>query len=181
MNPRKTLLLALGLILLIVLSGWLTKRARQAEVAADEGDDSPLTGSVAPDFTLKALDGRVVKLSDYRGKKTVVLAFWASWCGPCRLEMPLLESFYRQNRNPNVELLAVSIDQDPEAARHYAEANKLPFPVLIDDRGQAADSYQAYGIPILFVVDPAGKVLHSHAGLNPAIETVLEAELGAKL
>ena len=179
MSPRKTLLLALGLVLMIVLSGWLTKRARLSD-SADEGDDSPLTGTVAPDFTLQALDGSVVKLSDYRGKKTVVLAFWASWCGPCRMELPLLDSFYRQNRGRNVELLAVSIDQDPSAARQYAEANKFPFPVLIDDHGQAADSYQAYAIPILFVVDPAGKVLRSYAGLNSAIDTVLSAAVGAK-
>jgi len=179
MSSRKTLLLALALILLIVLSGWLTRRARQSNMD-DEGHDSPLTGSLAPDFSLKALDGSVVKLSDYRGKKTVVLAFWATWCGPCRMEMPLLDAFYR-HRSSNVELLAVAMDQDPVAARHYAEANKVPFPVLLDDQGEAADRYRAYAIPILFVVDPDGRILRSYQGLNPDIDSVLAAAVGAKL
>ena len=178
MSTRRTLLLALGLIVVIVSSAWLTERPKQTDVDRDEGDsDSALDGSVAPDFGLKALDGTEVKLSNYRGKKTVVLAFWASWCGPCRMEMPLLESFYRKNRGHNVELLAVSIDRDPGAARRYAEANRLPFPVLLDDSNQAAEAYQAYGIPVVFVVGSDGKVRHSHTGLDPSIAEVLAAEV----
>src|SRR5215469_8002035 len=145
MNPRKTLLLAVAFIIFIGVSGWITRRARQLDPPSETGSDSELVGSAAPDFTLKALDGREVKLSDYRGKQTVILAFWASWCGPCRMEMPSLQSFYATHRGSGVEVLAVSIDDDPAAAQRYAQQNRLPFPVLVDDNQQAASEYQVGG------------------------------------
>ena len=179
MNPRKTLLLALAFIIFIGVSGWITERAKQLDLPSDTGTDSELIGSPAPDFALKALDGREVKLSDYRGKETVVVAFWASWCGPCRMEMPSLQSFYEQHRGKGVEILALSIDDDPALAQKYAEQNHLPFPVLIDNNQQAASQYRVEGIPVVFVVDPAGKVRFAHEGLNPSLETVLTAELNS--
>jgi peroxiredoxin len=179
MTPRKTLLAALALLLLIMLSAWITVR-RGSDTAEDETAGSmPLVGSAAPDFTLRALDGREVKLSSYRRKGPVVLAFWASWCGPCQMEMPLLETFYRQNHGRGVELLAISIDSDPAAARRFAEEHKLPFPVLLDSRNEVADNYQAQGIPLLYVVDPSGKLRYSHSGFNPAYEEMLTREVDA--
>src|SRR5580698_2255801 len=104
MSPRKTMLLALALIVLVVFSAWITERSGGSR-RDDFGIGSPLLGSMAPDFSLKALDGREVKLSSYRRKGPVVLAFWASWCGPCQMEMPMLETFYQNNRGSGVELL----------------------------------------------------------------------------
>jgi peroxiredoxin len=179
MNPRKTLLLAIAFIVFVSASGWITRRARQLDLPAETGSDNELVGSDAPDFTLKALDGRQVKLSDYRGKQTVIVAFWASWCGPCRMEMPSLQSFYAAHRGSGVEVLAVSIDDDPAAAQRYAEQSKLPFPVLVDNNQQAASEYQVEGIPVIFVVDPAGKVKYALEGLNPSLEAVLTAELNS--
>ncbi|HXJ92215.1 MAG TPA: TlpA disulfide reductase family protein [Terriglobia bacterium] len=179
MAPRKTLLLALAFIVFIGVSGWITERAKQLDLPSDVGTDSELIGSPAPDFTLKALDGREVKLSDYRGKETVVVAFWASWCGPCRMEMPSLQSFYEQHRGKGVEVLALSIDDDPSLAQKYAEQSHLPFPVLIDNNQDAASQYHVEGIPVIFVVDPTGKVRFALEGLNPSLETVLTAELNS--
>lgn len=179
MSPRKTLIFALALVILIVFSALITAR-RGSDSVVDEGDSgSPLVGSAAPDFTLRTLDGRSLRLSSYRRKGPVVLAFWASWCGPCQMEMPLLESFYRQNHDRGVELLAISIDYDPAAARRFAEDHKLPFPVLLDDRNEVADNYQAQGIPLLYVVDPSGKLRYAHAGFNPAYEELLTREVDA--
>jgi thiol-disulfide isomerase/thioredoxin len=115
-NPQKRTHTALALAVLLLSSAWITERAKRLDNLDTGGNTSPLIGSRAPDFTLNALDGRPVRLSDYRNQKTVVLSFWASWCGPCRMEMPSLENFYSKNRD-NVEVLAVSIDQDPAAAR----------------------------------------------------------------
>lgn len=179
MNPRKTLLLALAFIIFIGVSGWITERAKQLDLPPGTGTDSDLVGSSAPDFTLKELDGRQVKLSDYRGKATVLVAFWASWCGPCRMEMPSLESFYETHRGSGVQILALSIDDDPADAQQYAEQNKLPFPVLLDNDQQAASEYHVGGIPVIFVVDPEGKVRFALEGLNPSLEAVLTAELNS--
>jgi peroxiredoxin len=175
MNPRKTLLLAAGLIAFLVFSGWITYRAKRLDLAGggDSGDTSALMGTSAPDFALRDLDGQEVKLSDYRGRKTVVVSFWASWCGPCRMEMPSLETFYQKNRDRDIELLAVSIDQNPRAAQQYAQENKLPFPVLLDEDSKTADSYNVEGIPTFFVVDKQGKVRYFHAGADAAADVLL--------
>lgn len=175
MNPRKTLLLAAGLIVLLVFSGWITYRAKRLDLAGGgaSGDTSALMGKSAPDFTLRSLDGQQVKLSGYRGRKTVVVSFWASWCGPCRLEMPSLETFYQKNRDRDIELLAVSIDQNPRAAQQYTQENKLPFPVLLDEDSKTADSYNVEGIPTFFVVDKQGKVRFFHAGADAAADMLL--------
>ena len=180
MNARKRTPPTLALVLFIIFSAWITERAKRLDNSEDEGNRSALIGSRAPDFTLSTLDGRQVRVSDYRDKKVVVVAFWASWCGPCRIEMPSLQSFYAKNRN-NVEVLAVSIDQDPAAARRYAEENKIPFAVLLDNNQQAATSYGVSGIPMLFVVDRTGNIRSSHEGMNPALEAMLTAEVGTGL
>lgn len=177
MSPRKTLLLAVALIVLVVFSGWITERRANDNAEDEAALSSPLVGSAAPDFSLRALDGREVKLSSYRRKGPVVLAFWASWCGPCQMEMPMLENFYRKNHGRGVELLAISIDYDPAAARRYAEQYKLPFPVLLDDRNEVADNYQARGIPLLYVIDPSGKLRYAHSGYNPGYELLLTREI----
>jgi peroxiredoxin len=170
------MLLALALIVLVVFSAWITERSGGSR-RDDFGIGLPLLGSMAPDFSLKALDGREVKLSSYRRKGPVVLAFWASWCGPCQMEMPMLETFYQNNRGSGVELLAISIDSDAAAARRYADEYKLPFPVLLDDRNEVAENYQAQGIPLLYVVDPSGKLRYSHSGYNPEYEAQLTREV----
>ena len=179
MSPRKTLLGALAVLFLIVFSAWITERRGNHGDAEEEGANSPLVGNTAPDFNLRTLDGREITLSSYRRKGPVVLAFWASWCGPCQMEMPLLESFYRENHGRGVELLAISIDFDTKAARRFAEEHRLPFPVLLDDHNVVADHYQAEGIPLLYVVDPSGKLRYSLSGYNPAYEAMLTREVDA--
>lgn len=178
MSIRKTLFLASAIIVCIVFAGWFTKQPTWLDSTGGDAT-GVLTGSVAPDFTLKALSGEEVKLSGYRGQKTVVVSFWATWCGPCRLEMPSIEAFYRDNRSKGVEVLAVSLDENPGAARRYADENRLPFPVLVDQDSQTASRYRVGGIPSLFVIDRAGKVRAFHQGLNPSLEAELAADLNA--
>ena len=174
---RKTLLFASAILACLAFAAWFTERPDWLDSSG--GDGTVLPGSVAPDFTLKALSGDEVKLSSYRGQKTVVVSFWATWCGPCRLEMPSIEAFYRRNRSKGVEVLAVSLDEDPAAVRTYAARNRLPFPVLVDPESLAASRYHVGGIPTLFVIDRAGKVAAFHQGLNPSLEAELAADLNA--
>jgi peroxiredoxin len=136
----------------------------------------------APDFSALTLDGRTVSLADFRGQKKVVVTFWASWCGPCRMEMPSLIQFYKRNHSDasDFEILAVSIDEDPKAAANFATAMKLNFPVLLDSSKSVANAYGVEGIPTMFVIDKAGKVIYGHAGFDATMEFRLANELGIK-
>jgi len=179
LTPRKILLLALGLILITLFSGWLTERRLTSTEDMIDGQLSvqPI-GEPAPDFRLKTTDGREIKLSDYRGRP-VVVSFWASWCVPCMVEMPELVNFY-EKQGGNVALLAVSIDDTAEDARDYASHHHLPFPVLYDGTKRVASGYAVEGIPALFVVDPNGTIRAHHVGLISSLGAVLASDVQAK-
>jgi peroxiredoxin len=144
-------------------------------------DASALIGKPAPDFSLQSLGGGRVSLHDYRGKTTVV-AFWASWCGPCRMEMPMLARFYRQMHKPDsgFEFLAISIDETKEPAQGAANTLKIPFPVLLAAGSRIADAYGVDNIPMLLVIDKAGKVRYSHIGFNMGLDILLAQQLDIK-
>ena len=115
--------------------------------------------AVAPDFTLKALDGKWDALSNYKGQ-VVVINVWATWCGPCRVEMPSLESLYRRFRAQGVAVLAVSIDKGADAeVKKFVEEYKLSFPVLMDADGQVEKLYPAFSVPVTYVIDKAGRIV----------------------
>ena len=93
--------------------------------------------------------------------------------------MPSIEAIYRHNRAKGVEVLAVSVDENPGAARRYADENRLPFPVLVDQDSATASRNQVGGIPSLFVIDRGGKVRAFLQGLNPSLEAELAADVNA--
>ncbi|HUO25283.1 MAG TPA: TlpA disulfide reductase family protein [Candidatus Aquilonibacter sp.] len=175
----KTLLAIVVLAAFTVLVTW---RAHVLEVTLEAQSEEPLlVGKIAPAFSALTLDGRSVSLADFRGKK-VVVSFWASWCAPCRLEMPILAEFYKKNHvgANDFEILAVSIDEDPKEVMKFASAQKLNFPVLLDSERKIADAYGVDGIPTLFVVDENGKVAYGHAGFDMTLQFQLTRELGIK-
>src|SRR5262245_58997300 len=145
---------------LAVFTLYITWRAKSLEKSIANRDEvSVIVAKPAPAFSLASLDGRTVSLSDYSGKK-VVLSYWASWCGPCKVEMPELREFYQRyhKADSDFELLAISIDENREDAENYAAAEKLPFPVLLDPQSKIADAYSVAGIPTMFVIGKDGKV-----------------------
>lgn len=176
--PRKILLFALAVILIVTFSGWLTEHRRMSTEDVIDGQLSaqPL-GEAAPDFRLKATDGREVRLADYHGRP-VIVAFWATWCLPCMAEMPELVNFYKK-QDGKVALLAVSMDDTFDDAKGYARYNHLPFPVLFDSKGRVAEGYAVEGIPALFVVDPGGAISAHHQGLISSLDAVLAADVQA--
>jgi peroxiredoxin len=179
LTPRKILLLALTLILIVVFSGWLTeRRLTSSEDMVDGQLGVQPIGDPAPDFRLKSTDGHEVKLSDYRGRP-VIVSFWASWCVPCMVEMPELVSFY-QKQGGKVALLAVSIDDTAEDAKDYASHNHLPFPILYDGSKRVAAGYDIEGIPALFVVDPDGTIRAHHVGLISSLDSILASDVEGK-
>ena len=162
---------------------FITWRVKRLEKSVLERTSASLMISrSAPEFALPALSGDTVSLADYRGKKTVVVSYWASWCGPCRVELPELRAFYKRyhKADANFEILAISIDEEKADAEKYAAAEKLPFPVLFDPQSKTADAYSVEGIPTLFVINKDGKIVHAHAGLVQAMQMQLMGELGLK-
>ncbi len=121
-------------------------------------------GEMAKDFTLPDLDGEKVTLSDLRGK-VVLLNFWATWCPPCRKEMPSMESLHRKYGEKDLVILAVAIDRKgAKVAKPFVEENGLTFPVLIDRRGRVSDLYGVYAVPTTFVIDRNGTIVDKVQG-----------------
>ena len=172
----------LGIVLVTALAVLLAWRLKHLEGFPGGRNPAALQGKQAPEFSLPSLEGRQVSRSDYQGKK-LVIAYWASWCGPCRMEMPSLVGFYRAFHKPDseFELLAISIDEDRSRAESYARAERLPFPVLLDPDSRAADAYSVGAIPALFVVEQDGRVSYAETGTGEMLATRLAARLGLAL
>ena len=120
-----------------------------------------LEGKTAPDFTLLqigSLGGKMVKLSDYKGK-VVFVNFWATWCKPCEEEMPSMQVMYvaLKKQYPNFEILAVSIDKgDPDIVESFAKKYEVTFPILHDRNGKIKEIYKTTGVPETFIIDQNG-------------------------
>jgi len=137
-------------------------------VAADRlpvaGRHAVKLGEPAPNFQLPDLQGRLVTLSDLRGK-VVLLNFWATWCGPCRVEMPAMEELYRIFPRKDFEILAVSTDaQGVSVTRPFQQENHLTFPILHDTDYRVGLTYGARSLPMTFMVDRQGVVRHQIFG-----------------
>ncbi len=172
-----------AIVVLAVFTIFITWRVKRLERSVLERTSaSVMISKSAPEFALPALNGDTISLADYRGKKTVVVSYWASWCGPCKVELPELREFYKRyhKSDANFEILAISIDEEKADAEKYATAEKLPFPVLFDPQSKTANAYSVEGIPTLFVIDKSGKIVHAHAGLEQAMQVQLISELGLK-
>ncbi|OES46116.1 redoxin domain-containing protein [Domibacillus iocasae] len=128
----------------------------EAGIAVNNDQNGIEVGDKAPDFTLQRVDGKEVKLSDYEGKK-VFLNFWATWCPPCKAEMPHMQSFYEE-KPENVEILAVNVEESNEKAKDFADQYELTFPVLMDKDGTVAEIYEVYTIPTTYVLNEDGTV-----------------------
>jgi peroxiredoxin len=138
----------------------------------------PSRQKFAEDFTLGMADGSSFRLNAHRGK-TVLINFWATWCPPCREEMPALERLYQQHKDQGLVLVAVSIDADPKLVPPYLKANRLTFPVALDPGADVANTYGVRALPSSFVVDRHGVMaalaLGPRAWDNDASHSLVEA------
>ena len=182
-RPGLSVKTILVIAVLAAFTTLITWRARILETTLERESEQPvLVDKLAPDFSASTLDGRTVSLADFRGQKRVVVTFWASWCGPCRLEMPGLIKFYQNNHSASsdFEILAVSIDEDPNDAADFATAQKLNFPVVLDSKKKMANAFEVDGIPTMFIIDKDGKITYGHAGYDMTMEYELAFKLGIK-
>jgi peroxiredoxin len=141
---------------------------------------SGLAGQDAPDFVLKSASGANLRLSEHRGN-VVMINFWATWCGPCRQEMPLLNDLYARYERVGFSLLGVNIDDDSRRALEMAEDLGVSFPVLFDERKEVSRLYQVEAMPVTVLVDREGKVRHVHLGYKPGYEEKYLAQIRSLL
>src|SRR5580698_1439547 len=122
-------------------------------------------GKLAPDFTLKTLNGETISLTSLRGK-VVFLNVWATWCGPCREEMPSIQALYDEfSHEPDFVVLAVSEDSEGRGAvDSYVRGNAFRFDVLLDPQNLVGDAYDVSGIPETFIIDRTGRIVAHHVG-----------------
>ncbi len=122
-------------------------------------------GGVAPDFRLPDPQGKTVTLSGLRGK-VVLLTFWASWCPPCRQEMPSMNRLYSTLGGEEFEILGINIEGNPPAALRFVDNFELVFPVLLDAEKKVQQQYGVFNIPQSFLIDKSGKIVLKFVGLH---------------
>ena len=137
--------------------------------AASSLASSGMEGQPAPDFSLKSSTGENLRLSEYRGD-VVMINFWATWCGPCRQEMPLLDALYSRYERVGFNLLGVNIDDDSRRAMQMIKELGVNFPVLFDARKEVSRLYEVDAMPVTVIVDRSGNVRYVHQGYKPGYE-----------
>ncbi len=123
----------------------------------------------APDFTLKSLSGKNLKLSEYAGN-VVLLNFWASWCAPCRLEMPLLNELHNKYQKLGFVVLGVNVEEQTDKARSYISERPVDFPVVFDSSNIVSKQYQVIAMPTTVLIDRNGNMRYLHQGYKPGDE-----------
>jgi thiol-disulfide isomerase/thioredoxin len=136
---------------------------------------------IAPEFTRTDFSGKPLRLADYRGK-VVLLNFWASWCGPCLVEMPLFASWQRQYGSAGLQVIGVSMDDEAAAAHRYLQRHPVPYPVVMGDAPLAQLYGGVYGLPVTLLIDAEGRIVFRSVG-EPAIDALrsrIEAAIRAR-
>lgn len=152
------------MVLVAVVAAFLAAPAlRAAEPAC-----APQAKQANLDFTLKDLNGKSVSLNDYKGK-VILLDFWATWCAPCKVEIPGFIELYTKYRAQGLQVLGLAVDGPESALKSYASQMKMNYPVLLGEGRE--DIQEAFGpmigLPTTVIIDRAGKICQSHSGLTP--------------
>lgn len=154
-------------LLILLLAGMLAATGAVAETTPHRLKNLGLGVADKPldpvEFELQSLEGPRVKLSSLKGK-VAFLNFWATWCGPCRTEMPSMQRMYQQLRSEGLEILAVDLMEDKGTVRSFARQLKLTFPILLDSNGAVGGQYDARAIPTTYLVDRRGLVFARAVG-----------------
>lgn len=127
------------------------------------------TPTAAPDFSLAEVAGRAVNLSQFKGQ-VVMINFWASWCGPCRKEMPVLEQLHKKYKPMGFTLLGVNVEPDSHEAVEWLKATPVSFPILFDTDSKVSKLYAVQGMPSTVIVDRKGQVRFVHRGYSAGDE-----------
>lgn len=145
-------------------------------MAAVSANASVTVGKKAPDFTLPGANGKNIKLSEFRGK-AVLINFWATWCGPCRQEMPLLNKIHKDFSGKGFSMLGINIDNKPKNAIKMMKKLGVNFPVVFDKDKTVSESMGVEAMPFTLLVDQSGVVRYVHKGYVPGDEKKYRAEI----
>jgi thiol-disulfide isomerase/thioredoxin len=159
-NPGFIVLASVLLIIVAIAAMVIISQEDDSKVlVVPDSQWMPQGADFTPEFTLAGLEeGSEVSLSDYRGKY-VLINFWASWCPPCRDEMPDLQAFYTAHKDQNFVLLAVNVAEDAATAQAFLDENGFDFPVALDITSEVYNRYGGNGLPSSYLVDPAGRLI----------------------
>jgi len=145
-------------------------------VSLATGSSALSTGSRAPEIGLRSLDGDQIRMRNLRGK-VVIVDFWASWCGPCREELPVLNRLYERYKDQGLVVIGVSQDTQARNARGFLRRTPVDFPVVIDDDHEVAGRYDPPRMPSSYIVDRRGVVRHVHEGFRSGDERTIEQQV----
>ncbi len=146
---------------------WLLLLAAVAGACSGPGSAAPggvLVGNRAPDFTLESLQGNPVSLSDYRGH-VVLVNLWATWCTPCRAEIPDLEAAYRAHKADGLVVLGVNIQGSRQEVQAFVQEFGITYPILLDTTGKLLNDYRVRGLPTSMLIDRKGVIQVRHLGV----------------
>lgn len=170
--------LLVGILRVAVACAALSMPALPASVAA--GVSAGRVRSLAPEFTRADLSGHPLRLADYKGR-VVLLNFWASWCGPCLVEMPEFANWQRRYGDAGLQVIGVSMDDDPRAAGRYLKTHPVPYPIVMGDAELARSYGGVYGLPVTLLIDPGGRIVFRSVGEPQlaALRSRIEASIRA--
>ena len=155
-SDQRFVLVMVGVVAVMAVVLIAIYAMRDSSDDAGDAEEAPVA-STAADFELPGLDGQV-RLADFRGQY-VLVNFWATWCPPCKAEMPDLFAYHREHQDEGFTLLAVNQQENAQTARSFMDANNFDFPVALDETGLVSMRYNVQGLPSSFLVGPDGNVV----------------------
>ena len=151
---------------------WITVALMVPAVASD--------APMAPDITLASRSGKNVRLAEMRGD-VILLNFWASWCGPCRKEMPKLEALHQKYKDLGVRIVGINLDSEQGLAEPLLQSTEVSFTILYDPTGSAGEKFGVSAMPSTYIIDRDGRIRYHHKGYQAGYEKKYEEQLKALL
>ncbi len=173
-NAARRIVLVATALALVALLVWRTHGPRNSLATEPASQDK----RPAPDFVLTQLDGQMLRLSEYRGK-VILLDFWASWCAPCRDEIPSFVDWQNRYRAQGLQVIGISMDDSAAPARSFYQEFRMNYPVALVDEKLVQSYGGVLGLPVNFIIGRDGRIRAKHLGMAslPALEQEIAAEL----